>query len=68
MRPEGARDAVDGFRTGAFLDANVGDTATCGSGVIGDIQHSCNGIGGRGQAYSVAGNTGLLPRPRDRGS
>ena len=36
------------------------DPATCGSGVIGDIQHSCNGIGGRaGRAYSVAGNTGL---------
>ena len=46
------------FRTGAFMDANEGDTSTCGSN-IGDIKHSCNGIGGRGQAYSVAGNTGL---------
>ncbi len=46
------------FRTGAFLDANAGDTASCGSN-IGDIKHSCNGIGGHGQAYSVAGNTGL---------
>ena len=57
------KDASEGgaleFRTGAFLDTNVGDAATCGSGIIGDIKHSCNGIGGHGQAYSVAGNTGL---------
>ena len=46
------------FRTGAFMDANAGDTATCGSN-IGDIKHSCNGIGGHGQAFSVAGNSGL---------
>ena len=57
------KDARDGgsleFRTGAYRDANPGDTSTCGSGVIGDIQHSCNGIGGHGQAYTVAGNAGL---------
>ena len=57
------KDARDGgsleFRTGAYRDANPGDTSSCGSGVIGDIQHSCNGIGGRGQAYTVAGNAGL---------
>ena len=47
------------YRTGAYSDANPGNTSTCGSGIIGDIKHSCNGIGGRGQAYSVAGNTGL---------
>ena len=47
------------FRTGAFRDANPGSTSTCGAGVIGDIQHSCNGIGGHGQALSVAANTGL---------
>ncbi|MXY26188.1 MAG: TonB-dependent receptor [Acidobacteria bacterium] len=47
------------YRTGAYRDANPGDTSTCGSGVIGDIQHSCNGIGGHGRAYSVAGNAGL---------
>ena len=46
------------FRTGAFQDANAGDTATCGSN-LGDIKHSCNGIGGHGQAFSVAGNSGL---------
>ena len=57
------KDAREGgsfeFRTGAYRDANPGDTSTCGTGIIGDIKHSCNGIGGRGQAYSVAGNTGL---------
>ena len=47
------------YRTGAYRDANPGNTSTCGSGVIGDIQHSCNGIGGHGQAYTVAGNAGL---------
>ena len=47
------------YRTGLHQDANPGDSSTCGSGIIGDIKHSCNGIGGRGQAYSVAGNTGL---------
>ena len=56
------KDASEGgaleFRTGAYTDANPGDTSTCGSN-IGDIKHSCNGIGGRGQAYSVAANTGL---------
>ena len=57
------KDAREGgsleFRTGAFMDSNVGDTGTCGAGVIGDIQHSCNGIGGHGRAMSVAGNVGL---------
>ncbi len=47
------------YRTGAYRDANPGDTSSCGSGVIGDIQHSCNGIGGHGRAFSVAGNAGL---------
>ena len=47
------------FQTGAHLDANPGDQATCGSGIIGDIKHSCNGIGGHGQNLSVAGNVGL---------
>ena len=46
-------------QTGAFLDSNPGDTGTCGSGIIGDIKHSCNGIGGHGQNLSVAGNAGL---------
>ena len=57
------KDAREGgsleFRTGAFLDANPGSTSTCGSGIIGDIKHSCNGIGGHGRAISVAGNVGL---------
>ena len=57
------KDAREGgsleFRTGAFMDSNIGDTGTCGAGVIGDIQHSCNGIGGHGRAMSVAGNVGL---------
>ena len=52
------KDAPSGgsleFRTGAFRDANPGDTSTCGTGILGDIQHSCNGIGGRGQAFTVA--------------
>ena len=57
------KDASSGgsleFRTGAYRDANPGDPATCGTGILGDIQHSCNGIGGRGQAFTVAGNVGL---------
>ena len=47
------------FRTGAFGNANPGSPSTCGTGIIGDIQHSCNGIGGHGQAFSFAGNIGL---------
>ncbi len=47
------------FRTGAYRDANPGDTSTCGAGIIGDIQHSCNAIGGKGQAYTVAANAGV---------
>ncbi len=46
-------------QTGAFLDANGGDPATCGAGVVGDIKHSCNGIGGHGRALTLAGNVGL---------
>ena len=46
-------------QTGGFLNSNPGDTATCGSGIIGDIKHSCNGIGGHGQTLSVAGNIGM---------
>ena len=46
-------------QTGAFMDTNPGDPSTCGSGTIGDIKHSCNGIGGRGRTFSVAGNVGL---------
>ena len=46
-------------QTGGFLDSNPGDPATCGSGIIGDIKHSCNGIGGHGQTLSVAGNIGM---------
>ncbi len=57
------KDAREGgsfeFRTGAYRDANPGDASSCGAGIIGDIKHSCNGIGGHGQAYSVAGNAGL---------
>ena len=57
------KDAREGgsleFRTGAYRDANPGDTSSCGASIIGDIEHSCNGIGGRGQAYSVSGNAGL---------
>ncbi len=47
------------IQTGAFRDANPGDPSTCGAGIIGDIQHSCNGIGGHGRTFSVAGNVGL---------
>ena len=46
-------------QTGGFLNSNPGDPATCGSGIIGDIKHSCNGIGGHGQNLSVAGNIGM---------
>ena len=46
-------------QTGGFFDANEGNPATCGSGIIGDIEHSCNGIGGRGRTFSVAGNVGV---------
>ena len=45
-------------QTGAFLDENAGDPSTCGSGVIGDIKHSCNGIGGHGRTLTLAGNVG----------
>ena len=47
------------FRTGAYHNANPGSPSTCGSGISGDIQHSCNGIGGNGQAFTFAGNVGL---------
>ncbi len=47
------------IQTGAFRDANPGDPSTCGAGIIGDIQHSCNGIGGHGRTFSIAGNVGL---------
>ena len=57
------KDASSGgsleFRTGAYRDANPGSTSTCGTGIIGDIKHSCNGIGGHGQAFALAGNVGL---------
>ena len=46
-------------QTGAFRDANNGNPATCGAGVIGDIQHSCNGIGGHGRTLTLAGNVGV---------
>ena len=46
-------------QTGGFFDANSGNPATCGSGIIGDIKHSCNGIGGHGRTFSVAGNVGV---------
>ena len=46
-------------QSGGFFDANSGDPATCGSGIIGDIKHSCNGIGGHGRTFSVAGNVGV---------
>ena len=42
------------FRTGRYLDANSGDTSTCG--IPGT---SCNGIGGNGETYTFAGNIGL---------
>ena len=57
------KDASSGgsleFRTGAYRDANPGSTSTCGVGIIGDIKHSCNGIGGHGQTFALAGNVGL---------
>ena len=57
------KDASSGgsleFRTGAYRDANPGSTSTCGDGIIGDIKHSCNGIGGHGQAFTLAGNVGM---------
>ncbi len=57
------KDASSGgrfeFRTGLFRDANPGDASTCGSGIAGDIQHSCNGIGGHGRTLTFAGNVGL---------
>ena len=43
------------FRTGAYRTANPGSPSTCGAGIIGDIQHSCNGIGGHGQTFAFAG-------------
>ena len=46
-------------QTGGFRDANNGNPATCGAGVIGDIQHSCNGIGGHGRTLTLAGNVGV---------
>ena len=57
------KDASSGgsleFRTGAYRNANPGSTSTCGAGIIGDIKHSCNGIGGHGQAFTLAGNVGM---------
>ena len=57
------KDASSGgrleFRTGLFRDANPGDASTCGSGIAGDIQHSCNGVGGHGRTLTFAGNVGL---------
>ena len=47
------------FRTGVYRNANPGSPSTCGAGIIGDIQHSCNGIGGHGQTFAFAGNVGL---------
>ena len=47
------------IRTGIYRDANPGNLATCGESIIGDIKHSCNGIGGHGRTFSVAGNVGL---------
>ena len=46
------------IQTGGFRDANPGDPSTCGDN-IGDIKHSCNGIGGHGRTFSVAGNIGV---------
>ena len=45
-------------QSGGYFDTSSGNRATCGSGIIGDIKHSCNGIGGRGRTFSVAGNVG----------
>ena len=57
------KDASSGgrfeFKTGAYFNANPGDPSTCGGGILGDIQHSCNGVGGHGQTISFAGNVGL---------
>ena len=57
------KDAREGgsleIRMGAHGSVNPGDSSTCGTGVLGDIQHSCNGIGGRGESFFVAGNVGL---------
>ena len=47
------------IQTGAFRDSSGGDPGSCGSGVIGDIKHSCNGIGGHGRTLSIAANVGL---------
>ena len=47
------------IQTGGFRDASPGDLSTCGEGIIGDIKHSCNGIGGHGRTFSVAGNVGV---------
>lgn len=47
------------IQTGGFRDGNPGDLSTCGEGIIGDIKHSCNGIGGHGRTLSVAGNIGV---------
>ncbi len=47
------------IQTGGFRDTNPGDLSTCGDSIIGDIKHSCNGIGGRGRTFSVAGNVGV---------
>ena len=47
------------IRTGIYRDANPGNLGTCGESIIGDIKHSCNGIGGHGRTFSVAGNVGL---------
>ncbi len=55
-------------QTGGFFNANAGNPATCGSGIIGDIKHSCNGIGGHGQTFSVAGNVGVPLGPNGFGN
>ena len=47
------------IQTGGFRDSNPGDLSTCGEGIIGDIKHSCNGIGGHGRTFSLAGNVGV---------
>ena len=46
------------IQTGGFRDSNPGDPSTCGNNV-GDIKHSCNGIGGNGRTFSMAGNIGV---------
>ncbi len=55
-------------QTGGFFNANAGNPATCGSGIIGDIKHSCNGIGGHGRTFSVAGNVGVPLGPNGFGN